>query len=153
MTIKVPFNSLLVPTDFSANAWAAFQHARKMIDGDESEIVVMHAIDPSIVMQIVQYGVGDHDEVLQRMKDIALERLKEYSTNSNDSIHIDTLVCEGEPFLEIARKADDFAVDAIVMSKQGERNQADTLLFGSTAEKVIRSTRKPVIVLPTTVTQ
>ena len=149
MTNKVPFNSLLVPTDFSENAWSAFQHARLLVDNDESEIVVVHAIDPTTVIQMVDLGIGDHDAVLASLREKALGRLKEYSELSNDSTHIDTLVCEGEPFLEIIRKADDFAVDAIVMSKLGQRDQTKSLLFGSTAEKVIRGSRKPVVVLPT----
>ena len=148
MTIRVPFNCLLVPTDFSENAWSAFQAARQLIDGDEPEIVVMHAIDPAIVNHVSQLGVGDHDEILKCMKEYALGRMKKYSETSNDSLKVDTLVCEGEPFIEIVRKAEDFAVDAIVMSKLGERNHANSLLFGSTAEKVIRGSKKPVIVLP-----
>ena len=148
MVNKVPFNCLLVPTDFSDNAWSAFQHARILVDGDESEIVVMHAIDPAVVDQVVQLGVGDHDEVLESIRKNALTRLEKYAEASDDATHIDTLVCEGEPFFEIIRKSEDFAVDAIVMSKVGQRNRPKSLLFGSTAEKVIRGSTKPVIVLP-----
>lgn len=148
MANKTPFNSLLVPTDFSENAWSAFQHARLLVDGEESEIVVVHAIDPSIIEQIVQLGLGTHDEILQAMRANANERLKRYSASSSVATNVDTLVCEGEPFFEIILKADDFAVDAIVMSKLGQRDQPRVLLFGSTAERVIRGSKKPVIVLP-----
>lgn len=148
MSNKVPFNSLLVPTDFSENAWSAFQHARLLVDGDDSEIVVVHAIDPALVEQIVQLGIGDHGTIVDSMRKHAKENLKKYSAATDDSTHVDTLVCEGEPFFEIVRKADDFAVDAIVMGKLGLRNQPKALLFGSTAEKVIRGSKKPVIVLP-----
>lgn len=148
MTNKTPFNSLLVPTDFSENAWSAFEHARLLVDNQESEIVVIHAIDPALINQIVELGIGDHDTVLKSLRENSLERMKRYSELSSDSTHIDTLVCEGEPFFEIVRKADDFAVDAIVMSKLGHRELSKSLLFGSTAEKVIRGSRKPVIVLP-----
>ena len=148
MTNQVPFNSLLVPTDFSENSWSAFQHARMLVDGEDSEIVVVHAIDPAIVNQVVQLGVGEHDAVIEMMRSDALSRLEEYSSQSDESTNVDVLVCEGEPFFEIIRKAQDFAVDAIVMSKLGQRNQAKALLFGSTAEKVIRGSNKPVIVLP-----
>jgi nucleotide-binding universal stress UspA family protein len=148
MSNKVPFNSLLVPTDFSENAWSAFQHARLLVDGQDSEIVVVHAIDPELVNQVVELGVGEHDSVLQSMRENALGKLKRYSDESNESTNVDVLVCEGVPFFEVIRKAEDFAVDAIVMSKLGQRDQAKSLLFGSTAEKVIRGSKKPVIVLP-----
>jgi nucleotide-binding universal stress UspA family protein len=146
---KMPFNSLMVPTDFSENAWKAFQQALLLVDGDESEIVVVHAIDPAIVNGIVELGFGDHDEILTSLRANTLERMKVYASTSCESTNVDTLVCEGEPFFEIIRKAKDFAVDAIVMSKVGQRNQAKSLLFGSTAEKVIRGSEIPVIVLPT----
>jgi nucleotide-binding universal stress UspA family protein len=148
MKNKLPFNSLLVPTDFSENAWSAFEHARLLVDGEDSEIVVVHAIDPSIINQIVELGIGTHDEILKSMRGKANEQLSRYSDKSDDSTKIDTLVCEGEPFFEIILKANDFAVDAIVMSKLGQRDQPRTLLFGSTAERVIRGSKKPVIVLP-----
>ncbi len=148
MTNKVPFNSLLVPTDFSENAWSAFQHARLLVDGDESEIIVVHVIDSAFIDQVAKLGMGEHDQLLAVMREKAKAKLQPYADNSDDKTNIDTLVCEGVPFLEIIKKADDFAVDAIVMSKLGERSQADTLLFGSTAEKVTRGSKKPVIVLP-----
>ncbi|MDB4540040.1 universal stress protein [Saprospiraceae bacterium] len=138
-----------MPTDFSENAWAAFQHARQLINEEDAEIVVMHAIDPTIIAQVVELGVGEHDEILKSMRTNALERMKRYSEASDTQANVDTLVCEGEPCFEIIRKAEDFAVDAIVMSKHGQRAQTQTLLFGSTAEKVIRGSKKPVIVLPT----
>jgi nucleotide-binding universal stress UspA family protein len=148
MTNKVPFNSLLVPTDFSENAWSAFQHARLLVDGEDSEIVVVHSIDPALVDQVVQLGIGDHEDVVKSMRANALKRMERYAEVSDQKARVDVLVCEGEPFFEIIRKAEDFAVDAIVMSKLGQRNPAKDLLFGSTAEKVIRGSGKPVIVLP-----
>lgn len=150
MNSAVTFNSLLVPTDFSDNAWVAFEYACALVDGDESEIMVVHAIDPTLVDQLVEIGAGDHDAVYGSVKKNALARLERYAELSSETVNVDTLVCEGEPFFEITRKAEEFAVDAIVMSKMGTRNRPESLLFGSTAEKVLRGCRKPVIVLPVT---
>ena len=61
MNSQISFNSLLVPTDFSDNAWIAFEYARRLTDRDESEIVVMHAIDPTIIDQMVELGAADHE--------------------------------------------------------------------------------------------
>ena len=148
MNQQVPFNSLLVPTDFSENAWSAFEYARQLVGGEDAEIVVVHAIDPAMVQQLVDLGMGAPDELMASMKKNALSSLSPYAETTNELIQVDTLVSEGDPFLEIILKADDFAVDAIVMSKLGQRSPATSLLFGSIAEKVIRGSRKPVIVLP-----
>ena len=145
---KELFNSLLVPTDFTDNSWSAFEHALRLIGGDEAEIVVVHVIDTAFIRQVEQLGMGGYDEINSLIRDKANESLIRYSESSRDNVNVDTLVCEGAPFVEIIRKAGDFAVDAIVMSKLGQRGQADTLLFGSTAEKVARGSKIPVIVLP-----
>ena len=72
MNRKVPFNSLLVPTDFSENAWNAFQYARQLINEEDAEIVVMHAIDPTIIDQVVELGIGEHGEIHKSMRTNAL---------------------------------------------------------------------------------
>lgn len=148
MTEAVLFNCLLVPTDFSAHAKVAYEHALDIIGGDDADLIVVHAMDPAIVDQMTEVGIVDREEIVKRMREHAQQQLEEYSAEATDSVNIVTLVCEGEPFLEVIRKADEFDVDAIVMSKGGLRNHPTALLFGSTAEKVIRGSRKPVVVLP-----
>ncbi len=58
------------------------------------------------------------------------------------------IVSEGVPFLEILRKAEDFQVDAIMMGRFGHRGPIEKVLFGTTAEHVIRGTSRAVIVVP-----
>jgi nucleotide-binding universal stress UspA family protein len=82
------------------------------------------------------------------MRKRAEAQLQEYVNASPDEIEVDSIISEGLPFLEILQKADDFAVDAIVMSRIGRRGKVEDLLFGSTAEKVLRGSSKPVLVLP-----
>jgi glycine betaine transporter len=82
------------------------------------------------------------------MREHAEKRLQELKNVAPAEITVDTLISEGLPFLEILRKADDFAVDAIVLGKIGTRGPVEKLLFGSTAEKVLRGSLRPVIVLP-----
>jgi nucleotide-binding universal stress UspA family protein len=148
MNNKNPFNSLLVPTDFSDASRDAFQWAIGAVDGKDSVIIVLHVLDEALIELIGGHGFGEHDEVTRRMRKNAEERLDDYKTMGNEGVEIDAIVSEGLPFLEIINKAEDFAVDAIVMGKVGRRGPIEKLLFGSTAEKVLRASRCPVIALP-----
>jgi nucleotide-binding universal stress UspA family protein len=148
MRNQSPFNSLLVPTDFSDASRAAFDWALRCTDGDESVIIVLHVLDESLIEMIASHEFAPRDEVARRMRSHAEEQLAEYKKSAYEGVEIDAIVAGGLPFLEIIRKADDFAVDAIVMGRVGTRRHFEKLLFGSTAEKVLRGAGRPVVVLP-----
>jgi glycine betaine transporter len=147
MNSQSPFNSLLVPTDYSDASREAFDWALRSVDGNESVIIVLHVLDEALIETIAAHEFAARDEVARRMRQHAESRLAEFGDPAG-KVEIDTIVCEGLPFLEIVRKAGDFAVDAIVMGRVGARGSFEKLLFGSTVEKVLRGARHPVIVLP-----
>ena len=57
-----------------------------------------------------------------------------------------TVVREGEPYAEIVAAARDLTVDLIVLSTHGRTGIAH-VVFGSTAEKVVRHAGCPVLVI------
>ena len=148
MTRRIDFNTLLVPVDFSDNSRSAFSRAIGVVSGDNPVVILLHVIDPSLLEFADELGLASHEEIKRRMRGRAEERLQEYADSCPEGIEVDPIVSEGRPFLEILQKADDFAVDAIVMSKIGRRGKVEELLFGSTAEKVLRGSTKPVLILP-----
>ena len=148
MSKTIEFNSLLVPVDFSAASTAAVQRATVLASGDEPVLVLLHVIDASLVDIAESHGWGSRTGISAQMREQAEAELQRYREQTPEGIEVDTVISEGVPFLEILRKADDFAVDAIVIGKIGRRGAADKLLFGGTAEKVLRGSRHPVLVLP-----
>lgn len=147
-TTTLEFSTLLVPTDFSAASEGALVRAVQLARGNKPVVILLHVIDPSLVDFACQHGFGSVLEVSERMRTKAQQELAILKERFGDRAEIDTIACEGTPFLEILRKADDFAVDAIVIGKIGARGPLEKLLFGSTAEKVLRGSRRPVVVLP-----
>ena len=147
-TNPIEFGTLLVPTDFSAASETALAQALSLNGGKKPVVILLHVIDPSLVNFAATHNFGSAAEVTQRMRLQAQQDLKALKERFQDRADIDTIACEGTPFVEILRKAEDFAVDAIVIAKVGARGAAEKLLFGSTAEKVVRGSRRPVVVLP-----
>ncbi len=56
-------------------------------------------------------------------------------------------ICRGYPAEEILRKADKLNCDVILMGTHGKGIVNQTFL-GSMAKKVLRRTRKPVVIIP-----
>jgi glycine betaine transporter len=63
-------------------------------------------------------------------------------------VNIETMIVVGIPFVEILKIARDLDLPLIVMGIRGQSMPAEELLFGSTAEKVLRGTRVPVLCVP-----
>jgi len=147
MVRKVDFNTVLVPIDFSEHSRVALEQAFALVEGESPVIILLHVLDPAFAEFAELHGLAQRDDIMQRMRQEAQNLLQEYVAARPDDVEIDTIISEGPPFLEILQKADDFAVDAIVMGKVGRRGKFEKLLFGSTAEKVIRGSDKPVLVL------
>ena len=151
MAATLVFNSLLVPHDFSEPAQRVLQWAIQLVDGEEPSIILMHVIDEELVAMMVSNGFGDRDEIIAKLRDQAERQLDQCLSDVFGKVEVKHFASVGVPFLEIIRKAKDFAVDAIVMGRSGAGQQVGHLLFGSTAEHVLRGSTRPVIVLPNNV--
>jgi nucleotide-binding universal stress UspA family protein len=141
-------NTLLVPVDFSPISQAIFDQAVELARGDDAAIILLHVVDPSLADFVVSLEMESHENVLRAMRERAERELAAYKTRAADRVDVQTIISEGIPFLEILRKAEDFQVDAILMGKFGTRGRIEKLLFGTTAERVIRGTTRAVIVIP-----
>jgi nucleotide-binding universal stress UspA family protein len=148
MNDSFQFNTLLVPVDFSPASQAAFDRALRVASGDSAVVILLHVIDPSLAEFAAAHGFGSHEEIVERMRKRAGHELQIMKDRAGSIVEIDPIVSEGPPFLEILRKAEDFVVDAIVLGKVGTRGAIEKLLFGTTAEKVLRGSQRPVLILP-----
>ncbi len=137
----IAMNTLLVPVDFSPISRGVFEQALDMAKGDDAVVILLHVVDPAHVEFAVELGFGQHASVLAAARARAERQLAEW-------VEVQPIVSEGVPFLEILRKAEDFQVDAVLMGRFGKRDGLEKLLFGSTAERVIRGTTRAVIVVP-----
>lgn len=141
-------NNLLVPLDFSPISEEVFKTALELVRGDDAALILLHVVDPALVDSAAALGFESRDAILKLMRERAENALAELKDRAASKVDVQTIVSEGIPFIEILRKAEDFQVDAILMGKYGTRGHIEKLLFGTTAERVIRGTLRAVIVIP-----
>jgi universal stress protein A len=139
-------NSLLVPVDFSESSKSAFARAMQIASGDDAVVILLHVIDTAVTKITAASEIGTHDDIVAKLKQRAEREMAAIERPAGTTVQVQTIICEGVPFFEIVRKADELLVDAIVIGKFGERGEK--LLFGTTAERVIRGSTRPVITLP-----
>ena len=140
---------ILVPTDFSPNSLRAFEYALSLIELG-GEIYLLHVIDTDFIARLSQEGFSEADAAIERLRHKAELQLQEWVNEYKPSgIQLESMVVIGKPFAEILRVADDLDFSLIVVGTRGQRGGTiEELLFGSTAEKILRATPIPVICVP-----
>ena len=143
------FKDVLVPVDFSPGSLRAVEFAFSLIDPD-GEICLLHVIDSDFVGKLSEEGFMEAEAAMETMRKKSEERLAEIARrNPSETIQLDTMVVVGTPFAEILRVANDLYFEMIVLSIRGKhQGSIEDLLFGSTAEKVLRAARIPVFCVP-----
>ena len=146
---------ILVTTDFSEEAEAAFDCAKEqvqLIGKEKSRITLLKVIDIVIpTNNEFDYGVDTADKmgIIENLKEQASERIKEIAEKYFTGFPIETLVYtpSKEVYQGIIEFAEAHKVDLIVMSTHG-RTGAGHFFLGSIAERVIRKSPCPVMVIP-----
>lgn len=140
---------VLVPIDFSASSLRAVDYAMEIASPD-GEVDLLHVVDSDLVGRLVEEGFGDADTITHRLRSRAEERMKEVVAGRGPAgERIQTMIAVGKPFAEILKLSRDMDFDIIVLARQGRRmGDIEALLFGSTAEKVLRGARIPVLFVP-----
>jgi nucleotide-binding universal stress UspA family protein len=86
---------------------------------------------------------------ITRVREIAVARLSELvEPEKSAGVKLEAVVVEGTPYAEINKFADAEA-DLVILNVQS-RSFLDRAMLGSTAERVIRSARVPVLSIPIT---
>ncbi len=139
---------ILVPVDFSACSINAVRVAAG-IAAPGGDLTLLHVIDEDFVNDAVAVSLGRADEITERLRQQA-EANFDASLGGVElgEVEVERMIVVGTPFVEILKIARDLDMPMIVMGVRGRTTEAEELLFGSTAEKVLRGTRVPVLCVP-----
>ena len=137
---------LLVAMDFSPCALRAFDAALRWRGGG-AEVTLLHVVDSAFVDRIASAGLLARDDALDRLRVHGENELARVVAERTAE-RVETMVVVGEPFVEIVKIANDLDCDLIVMGTLGRETGIKQLLFGGTAEEVLRAARRPVLCVP-----
>ncbi len=137
--------TILFPTDFSNGARAAMDHAVSLARDYKARIILLYVIqDISIAEWYIPSSLSVTD-LVEDMQKSAWKEMDKWAAEVAAKVgDVEKAVVRGVPFVEIIRMAKEKNVDMIVIGTHG-RTGIDHMLFGSTAEKVVRKAPCPVL--------
>jgi nucleotide-binding universal stress UspA family protein len=141
--------SILLPTDFSECGNFALSYAASLARKFGASIIAVHVIEPMV--PTVGYSgmteplpIADIADQLETSAERELPRIAECEECAG--LEIEEVIVHGEAAAEIVRVAKEKNADLIVLSSHG-RTGIGRILFGSTAEAVVRHASCPVLVV------
>lgn len=145
--MELSFNKILVPIDFSDYSKSSLRYAVNFAKQFNAGIVLIYVVEPIIYppdFSMGQIAIPTTGLELDKRAREELEKLAQ--TEIPSGVEKSTIVKTGKPFYEIIDTAKEIDADLIIISTHGHSG-VEHILFGSTAEKVIRKAPCPVLTL------
>ena len=140
----VQFRNILVGCDFSADSAAALKTAISLAQEYQARLHLVHVIEP-VAYREVLLSPGVMDEVRVNLNTKLTQQLTAQVPEEVDHwCEVKTNCLAGKPFEELIKYATIHAVDLIVLGVRG-RSLVDSMLLGSTTDRVVRRSRCPVL--------
>ena len=140
---------ILLPTDFSGCANYALPYAAAIARAANATVVCVNVVEP-IVPAVGYTGMAEAmpiAEMSEQIEDSAERELPDVlSCEELRGLKVEEVIGHGDAAAEIVRIADERHVDLIVISSHG-RTGLGRIIFGSTAEAVVRHAHCPVLVV------
>jgi len=138
---------ILVPIDFSDYSINALKYAVSFAQFFNADVFLIYVIEPLIYPADYSMGQVAFPTVDVNVSEKAEMELKKIAEKViGDQAKYDIIIKSGKPFVEINETAGELDIDLIIIATHGLTG-VEYLLFGSTAEKVVRKAPCPVLTL------
>ncbi|HEY5999163.1 MAG TPA: universal stress protein [bacterium] len=142
----IKLSKILYPTDFSESSLEALTYAVSFAREYKAKLVLMHVVNEAIFSEGLSLPRVEAPEALG--EEMATEAGRQIRmlipADERAGLQVEHVILHGMPFLEIIRYAKANDVDLIVIGTHG-RSGMEHIIFGSTAEKVVRKAPCPVL--------
>lgn len=141
------FKNILFATDFSESSDFAFDHALSLARQFAAQLNIIHVINEPVDLRGFYVPHISFEKLEEEIEQGAQKLMEKFCRDHiTDDDKIDTFIVPGIPYDEIIKQAEAISADLIVMGTHG-RTGLDHVLFGSTAEKVVRKSPVPVMTI------
>lgn len=132
---------ILLPTDFSDNAYNAFEFAKKIAKDNASTITLLFAY----------YSIYDFASqsttIMSQLEESAEKAMEELKDGENNGVKVDHKIVRGSVATAVTSTAYLENYDLIIMGTQGASGIRKALV-GSNTSHVIKDSRVPVLAVP-----
>ena len=142
------FEKILYPTDFSDVSVKALKYIKGLKASGTKEVIVMHVIDQRGSDSVHRFlGEKEFQKLEENKQEETGKLLKAIEKELKETgFRVGLRIETGMPVREILRVEEEEDVSAIVIGSHGWSNLQEIFL-GSISEKVIRRSKKPVLVI------
>lgn len=143
----ITLQKILVPIDFSEYSKKALHYAIPFARQFNAKIILLYVVEPTIYPADFSFGQIGMPNVENELRVKGEQELNELITGEvKGAVPAEALVKVGLPFVEVVSYAKDEGVDLIIVATHGHTG-VEHILFGSTAEKIVRKAPCPVLVV------
>jgi len=142
-----PFDKILIAIDFSENSTYAFDFALTLARQFAAELTLLHVINEPVDLRGFYVPHISFEQLEKEIETGAASMMEKFCQEKmSDFSCYQTSIVSGIPYEEIIRKAQEIDASLIVLGTHG-RTGLDHLIFGSTAERVVRGAACPVLTI------
>jgi nucleotide-binding universal stress UspA family protein len=140
-----PFSKILTAIDFSENSECAFDYALTLATQFGAELTIIHVINEPVDLRGFYVPHISFEQLEKEIEESAVKMMESFcSSKLGGFTNYQTAIVTGIPSDEITAAAAKIDASLIVLGTHG-RTGLDRILFGSTAERVVRSASCPVL--------
>lgn len=139
------FTKILIAVDFSENSECAFDYALTLATQFDAELTIIHVINEPVDLRGFYVPHISFEQLEKEIEESAVTMMETFCSSKLGTFsNYTSKILTGIPYDEITATAARIGASLIVMGTHG-RTGLDHLLFGSTAERVVRAASCPVL--------
>lgn len=140
-----PLTKILTAIDFSENSECAFDYALTLATRFNAELTIIHVINEPVDLRGFYVPHISFEQLEKEIEESAVKMMDAFCSSKLGTFsNYKTVIVTGIPCDEITSAAAKMDASLIVLGTHG-RTGLDRILFGSTAERVVRSAACPVL--------